>query len=67
MRGSIQVMTCTPLVIEPIGTSSTSKPGHSPWNMPRETTPCSLATPLARCARRRPMTAMLNLAGSPPS
>ena len=33
--------------------------------MPRETTPCSLATPLARWASRRPMTAMLNTNGLP--
>ena len=58
---------CTPLVIDVIGTSSLSKPDHRPANMPRETWPCRRLTPLARCAMRRPMTAMLNTAGSPPS
>jgi hypothetical protein len=60
----IQVGACTPLVIEVIGTSSTSKPGHSGWNISRLTTPCSLLTPLARWASRRPMCAMLNRPGS---
>ena len=32
---------CTPFVIDVIGTSSLSKPGHSPANMPRETSPWS--------------------------
>ena len=62
-RGPTQVGACTPLVTEVIGTSSVSKPGHSPLNMPRLTSPCSLATPLARWARRRPMTAMLKTVG----
>ncbi len=35
--------------------------------MPRLTEPCSCETPLARCASRKPITAMLNIAGSPPS
>ncbi|COZ10851.1 Uncharacterised protein [Mycobacterium tuberculosis] len=55
---------CTPLVTEPIGTSSGSNPAHSSLNMARLTRPCSNETPLARCASRRPMCAMLNLAGS---
>ena len=38
----------TPLVIEEIGTSSMSKPGHRPENMPRLTSPWSTLTPLAR-------------------
>ena len=62
-----QVGPWTPLVMEPIGTSASSKAGQSPWNIPRETCPCSWETPLARWARRKPMTAMLNTAGSPPS
>ena len=53
---------CTPLVTELIGTSAASKPGHRPSNIPRLTAPCSLQTPLARCASRRPMCAMLNMA-----
>ena len=57
---------CTPLVIEPIGTSLVSKPGHRPANMARLTSPCSLETPLTRWASRMPMTAMLNTPGSPP-
>ena len=36
------------------------------WNMPRLTSPCSCETPLARCASRRPMSAMLKTLGSPP-
>ncbi|SLH34752.1 Uncharacterised protein [Mycobacteroides abscessus subsp. abscessus] len=59
-----QVGACTPLVTDPIGTSSASKPGESGANMPRLTSPCSRETPLARCASRRPMCAMLNTAGS---
>jgi hypothetical protein len=59
-----QVGACTPLVIEPIGTSSRSNPGQSSLNMSRLTSPCSSETPLTRWARRMPMTAMLNLAGS---
>ena len=58
---------CTPLVIEPIGTSASSKAGHSPLNMPRLTSPCSSETPLARWASRKPITAMLNTDASPPS
>ena len=58
-----QVGPCTPLVTEPIGTSSASKPSHSPPNMPRDTAPCSWDTPLARWASRRPMCAMLNMPG----
>ena len=59
-----QVGRCTPLVTDPIGTSSGSKPGYSGANMFRDTWPCSLATPFARCASRRPMCAMLNRLGS---
>ena len=62
-----QVGACTPLVIEPIGTSASSKAGQSPLNMPRLTWPCSWETPLARWARRKPMTAMLKTEASPPS
>ena len=62
-----QVGACTPLVIELIGTSASSKPGHSRWNISRLTSPCSLETPLARWASRKPITAMLKTAGSPPS
>ena len=62
-----QVGACTPLVIELIGTSASSKAGHRPLNMPRLTWPCSWETPLARCASRKPITAMLKTAGSPPS
>ena len=61
---AVQVGACTPLVIEPIGTSSSSKPGHRSANMPRLTWPCSWLTPLARWPSRRPMWAMLNLVGS---
>ena len=61
-----QVGPCTPLVIEPIGTSAVSKPGQSPWNISRLTSPCSRLTPLTRCASRMPMTAMLNTSRSPP-
>ena len=62
--GAAQVGACTPLVIEPIGTSDGSKPGHSSLNISRLTRPCSSETPLARCASRRPMWAMLNFDGS---
>ena len=62
--GAAQVGACTPLVIEPIGTSDGSKPGHSSLNISRLTRPCSSDTPLARCASRRPMWAMLNFDGS---
>jgi thioredoxin-related protein len=41
--------------------------GHNPANMPRLTCPCNWLTPLARCARRSPITAILNTLGSPPS
>ena len=58
-----QVGACTPLVIEPIGTSASSKAGHRPLNMPRLTWPCSCETPLARCASRKPITAMLKTDG----
>ena len=58
---------CTPLVIDPIGTSASSKAGHRPLNMPRLTSPCSTETPLARWASRKPITAMLKTDGSPPS
>ena len=34
-----QVGACTPLVIEPMGTSASSKAGHSPLNIPRLTSP----------------------------
>ena len=55
-----QVRPCTPLVTEPIGTSSAGTGGHRAWNISRLVWPCSLATPLDMPARRRPMTAMLN-------
>ena len=55
------------MVTEVIGTSLVSKSGHSPWNISRETSPCSSETPLARWPSRKPITAMLNLLGSPPS
>jgi hypothetical protein len=51
------------LVTEPIGTSRASSPDHMLRNMSRETMPCSLDTPLARWASRRPMCAMLNMPG----
>jgi hypothetical protein len=54
------------LVTDPIGTSSVSKPGHSPVNIALLTSPCSLLTPLTRWASRIPMTAMLKTSGSPP-
>ena len=44
-----QVGACTPLVIELIGTSASSKAGHRPSNISRLTWPCSSETPLARC------------------
>ena len=62
-----QVGACTPLVIEVIGTSASSKAGQSPLNIPRLTWPCSSETPLARCESRKPITAMLKTPGSPPS
>ena len=51
-------------MIDPIGTSFGSKPGHSSLNISRLTRPCSSDTPLARWASRSPMWAMLNFAGS---
>ena len=65
--GATHVGACTPLVIEPIGTSASSKAGHRPLNMPRLTSPCSTETPLARWASRKPITAMLKTDASPPS
>ncbi len=62
-----QVGACTPLVIEPIGTSASSKAGQRPLNISRLTWPCSSETPLARWERRKPITAMLKTLGSPPS
>ena len=53
-------------MIEVIGTSASSKAGQSPLNIPRLTSPCSTETPLARCASRKPITAMLNTPLSPP-
>ena len=64
---AIQLGPCTPLVIEVIGTSASSNAGHSPLNIPRETWPCSSETPLARWARRKPITAMLKTPASPAS
>ena len=61
-----QVAGCTPLVMEPMGTSVSSNPGHRPENISRLTAPCSLLTPFARCASRMPITAMLKTCGSPP-
>ena len=49
-------------------TRSAPRPARSPGTAGRtsfrDTAPCSLATPLARCASRRPMWAMLNRLGS---
>jgi len=64
ISGEIQLCACTPFVIDVIGTSSTGTPGHIPLNISRLTAPCSLATPLARAARRSPMTAMLKRVSS---
>lgn len=64
--GATQVGACTPLVTEVIGTSEGSKPGQSPANISRLTSPCRVETPLARWARRSPITAMLKRLGSPP-
>ena len=61
-----QVGACTPLVIDPIGTSEVSNPGHRPANISLLTSPCSTDTPLTRWASRMPITAMLNMCGSPP-
>ncbi len=59
--GAIQVPAWTPLVMWAIGTSCASSPGQTGENIERETAPCSLETPFERCARRRPMTAMLKV------
>ena len=40
---AVHVGACTPLVIEPIGTSRSSKPGHRSLNMPRLTCAVQLA------------------------
>ena len=61
-----QLGACTPLVTEPIGTSDSSKPGHSPANIFLLTSPCSRLTPFTRWDSRMPITAMLNMPGSPP-
>jgi hypothetical protein len=53
--------------MEVIGTSLVSKADHRPWNISRDTAPCSSETPLARWPSRNPITAMLNLLGSPPT
>src|SRR5256885_15555142 len=55
------VQTCALPISELIGTSSVSKPCHSPANICRLTSPCRRDTPFARCARRKPMCAMLNI------
>ena len=57
---------CTPLVTEVIGQSAGSNFGHSPANISRLTSPCNNETPLARCATRRPINAMLKTVWSPP-
>ncbi len=62
-RGPPRSGACTPLVIEPIGTSASSKAGHRPPNISRLTWPCSCETPLARWASRKPITAMLKTPG----
>ena len=49
-----QVWACTPLVIAPIGTSSTGTSGHRPLNISRLTSPCSWATPLAAAGEAQP-------------
>ena len=49
--GSRPGRACTPFVIDPIGTSSVSKPVHSSLNISRLTLPCSSDTPLARCGK----------------
>jgi hypothetical protein len=67
ISGATHVGACTPLVIDPIGTSRSSNDGHSPANMPRLTSPCRVLTPFARDASRSPMTAMLKTDRSPPS
>jgi hypothetical protein len=54
------------LVIEVIGTSFSSNAAHKPLNMCRLTDPCRRLTPFDRWASRRPITAMLNMFGSPP-
>ena len=46
-----QVRPCTPLVMDPIGTSSTGTDGKSCWNMSRLVCPCSLDTPLDMLAK----------------
>ena len=50
----------TPLVTDPIGTSSTGTDGKSCWNISRLVWPWSFDTPLDMLASRRPMTAILN-------
>ncbi|CPU29287.1 Uncharacterised protein [Mycobacteroides abscessus] len=62
--GAAHVGACTPLVIEPMGTSAASKDGQRPLNIDRLTWPCSSDTPLARWASRSPMWAMLKVEGS---
>ena len=44
---AIHVRACTPFVIEPIGASSTGRPGQRPCHISRDTSPCSAETPFA--------------------
>ena len=60
ISGDTHVRAWTPLVIDPMGTSSTGTPGQRAANMLRLTWPWSRETPFDRPARRNPITAMLN-------
>ena len=60
--GESQVSVCTPLVMWPMGTSAAGVPGHSQVHISRETSPCSLLTPLACPEQRNASTVMLKVA-----
>ena len=60
-RSLTHVRACTPFVTWPIGAFTAGSSGHMPPNICRDTSPWRRATPFDRAAKRRPITAMLNL------
>ncbi len=64
MSVATQVGVCTPLVMDPMGTSSTGFWGHTFCHMRRETSPCRRDTPLEKRERRSASTVMQNCSPS---